>query len=211
MINWIKSNKEFIKSIIIVLLTEATLYFIIENSIRTFHLITPRIEIPLIKEFVYIYNSWYPSLFLLGFLLYKTDKETYKKFIFISIIGIILSELTFIIYPTMIIRPTIEINTLTDKILYFTYYFDTPSVNCIPSVHCLLCFISIYSCIINKNIKTKLKLPIIIFYILIILSTVFIKQHLIIDAIIALIYSIIGIIIVNLFYPKLKRVLKFIF
>lgn len=208
----IKDNKEFIKSILIVLITEAFLYFIIKNFIHDYNTIsTLKFEFPLIKEFVYIYNSWYPFVFITAFIIYKKDKNLYKKFIFTMIIGVLMSHITFLIYPTIVIRPEIEVKTLTDLVLYLTYYFDSPAVNCLPSIHCLLCFISIYYVSLNKNLKTKIKLPIIIYFILIILSTLFTKQHLLIDALLALVYTIISIILVHIFFPKLKRALKFIF
>lgn len=208
----ISKNKEFIKSISIVLITEAFLYFIIKNFVNEYNLVNDfGITFPLIKEFVYIYNSWYPFVFFTSYLIYIKDKEDYKKFVCVMVIGILLSHLTFLLYPSMVIRPEIKVNNFTDLVLFLTYYFDTPAINCIPSVHCLLCYISIYYIITNKKIALQIKIPIVIYYILIILSTLFIKQHLLIDAIIALIYTCIGITIVKLFYPKIKKTLKFIF
>ena len=127
------------------------------------------------------------------------------------IIGILLSDLTFLIYPTIIVRPEIEIKGFTDLILYLTYYFDTPAVNCVPSVHCLFCFISIYYVTLNKKIKTQIKVPIITYLILIILSTLFIKQHLLIDVVVASIYTIISIFLTNILYKKVKRALNLLF
>ena len=202
----IKKYKEFIKSTLIVLVLEAFLYFIIKNFINSYNTVSSLgFEFPLIKEFVYIYNSWYPFIFLASFIIYIKNKELYKKFILTMIIGILLSDLTFLIYPTIIVRPEIEIKGFTDLILYLTYYFDTPAVNCVPSVHCLFCFISIYYVILNKKIKTKIKVPIITYLILIILSTLFIKQHLLIDVVVASIYTIISILLTNILYKKVKR------
>lgn len=208
----IKKYKEFIKSTLIVLVLEAFLYFLIKNFINSYNTVSSLgFEFPLIKEFVYIYNSWYPFIFLASFIIYIKNKELYKKFILTMIIGILLSDLTFLIYPTIIVRPEIEIKGFTDLILYLTYYFDTPAVNCVPSVHCLFCFISIYYVILNKKIKTKIKVPIITYLILIILSTLFIKQHLLIDVVVASIYTIISILLTNILYKKVKRALNLLF
>lgn len=208
----IKKYKEFIKSTLIILVLEAFLYFIIKNFINSYNTVSSLgFEFPLIKEFVYIYNSWYPFIFLASFIIYIKNKELYKKFILTMIIGILLSDLTFLIYPTIIVRPDIEIKGFTDLILYLTYYFDTPAVNCVPSVHCLFCFISIYYVTFYKKIKTKIKVPIITYLILIILSTLFIKQHLLIDVVVASIYTIISILLTNILYKKVKRALNFLF
>lgn len=204
-------NKKFLKSIIIILLIQALSYFILKTIIPSYNIIKPsNLELPLIKSFVYIYNSWYPFIFITSFIIFKNDESIYEKLIFSLLIGSIISHITFIIYPSMIIRPELEIKTFTDYFLNLTYTLDTPAVNCLPSIHCLFCFISIYY-ISDTKLQLKYKLLIISYLLLIILSTLFTKQHLLIDLILALIYSIISFIVVRLLYPKLKRALKFIF
>lgn len=207
----LKKNKEYIKSISIVLFGEAIIYFLIKTIIHDYNLMTPKINFPLIKEFIYIYNLWYPFLFISAYKIYKSDKNLYKNYIYVHVISIVLSELTFLIYPTLVIRPKIEITGLTTLILHLTYYFDTPAVNCLPSVHCLLCFINIYFILKNKNIRTLTKTLMTLFFILIIFSTLLTKQHLLIDVILAFIYSSTGIILTKIFNKQLKKALKFLF
>lgn len=204
-------NKKFIKPILIILIVQACSYFILKNLIHNYNIIPgSNFELPLCKYFVYIYNSWYPFIFLTAFITYKKDENIYKKLILSLLIGAILSHITFIVYPSMVIRPNIEVNSLTDAFLKLTYTLDTPAVNCLPSVHCLFCFISMFY-ITKINIKTKNKILINIYLILIVLSTLFTKQHLLIDLILAFIYSLVAIFTTHIFYDKLKRVLKFIF
>ncbi len=205
-----KKYKEFLKSIIIVLATQGIIYFLIKLFINDYHLINSIINIPLIKPFVYFYDSWYPFVFLISFLIYINNKDIYYKLIFTLIISSLMAYITFIIYPTMITRPNIEVHNLTDLILNITYKTDTPPVNCLPSLHCLYCFILIFYTYIS-NIKNKYKIPIIIYFILIILSTIFIHQHILEDILLALIYMIISTILVYIFNDKLKKILKFIF
>ena len=122
-----------------------------------------------------------------------------------------MAHITFIIYPSEVLRPSIEVHNITDFILDFTYKTDTPAVNCLPSVHCLYCFNLIFYIIKCNNLKNKFKLPIVTYLILIILSTLFIYQHVIEDVVLALIYSVIAIVITHKFNDKLKDLLKFIF
>ncbi len=207
----IKKYKEFLKPIIIVLLSQSIGYFLIKTFIHSYNIINPIIKFPLIKYFALIYNSWYPFVFIISFIIFKKDKELYKKLILTFIIGIILSLITFIIYPTIIIRPDIEIKNIIDLILNITYECDTPAVNCLPSIHCLFCFIEIYFITKTKNLKLCIKLPIIIYFILIVLSTLFIHQHILIDAIFSLIYTVISILIIKFLYLQINRALNFIF
>lgn len=211
MINFINKNKPYIKSISLVLITEAFIYFIIKTIIKDYNILSTQINFPVISAFSIIYNSWYPFLFLTAYLIFTCDNNNYKKFIYTMIIGAILAQITFITYPTMVVRPEIEINNIFDYILHLTYYFDTPAINCLPSVHCLMCFIGIYYISTTQKLNSKIKIPTIIYFLLIILSTFFTHQHILIDGILALIYSIISIIITKLFYNKINKVLKFIF
>lgn len=206
-----KKYKDFLKPIVLTLITNALLYFLIKLLPTTPHLITSRFNFPLIKEFVYIYNSWYPFLILISFVIYKNDKNTWKKLIYSLLIGIILINITYILYPTIIERPLINVNNFTDLILDITYKLDTPALNCVPSAHCLFCFIYCYFTCITKNLKPYYKIIIILYFMLIILSTLLINQHLLIDVITAFIYTLISMLITTNLYTKIDKKVSKIF
>ena len=108
----------------------------------------------------------------------------------------IMALITFFIYPTEVIRPEIVVNDFTTWFIDFTYKSDMPAVNCLPSLHCILTFICIFYVLVSKNIKWYKKLILFIISILIVLSTVYVKQHIVEDIILAFIYSVIGIFII---------------
>ncbi len=207
----IKKYKDYIKPITIILLTNALLYFFIKTFITNYHIISPKINFKLIPEFSFIYNSWYPFIFIMAFVVYKNNKETFNHLILSTFIGIILSNITFIVYPTLLPRSDITVKSISDLLLSITYKIDTPALNCLPSVHCLLCFCIMFYITFKTNLKTKYKILINIYCILIILSTLFIRQHVIIDIVVAFIYIVISITITYLFYNKLKKALNFLF
>jgi len=97
-------------------------------------------------------------------------------------------------------RPPIPTSTdfLTTLVLKITYYFDEPALNCFPSIHCLFCFQVIFSYITTKTINNKYKIFIITFAILIIISTVLVKQHYIFDVFASLLITIITNLIVEI-------------
>lgn len=200
-----KKYKCFLKTITIILLTNAFLYFIVKFLPTTPHLMTSKYNFPLIKEFVYIYNSWYPFIILSSFIIYKNDENTWKKLVYSLLIGIILTDLTYIIYPTIINRPLINVNGFTDLILDITYKLDTPALNCMPSAHCLICFTISYYIFKTKNLSFTSKLFIIIYFMLIVISTLLIKQHLIIDVITALIYCLLTLLITKHLSTKINK------
>jgi len=123
---FIKENKSYIKSISLVLLSEAFIYFCIKTIIKDYNILTPKINFPVISFFSIIYNSWYPFLFLIAYTIFKKDETTYKKYIYTIIIGAILAEITFITYPTMVIRPDIvydaylSVKKEHSKVIYLT-------------------------------------------------------------------------------------------
>ena len=182
-----------------VLGVQALLYWLLklfQYNYSTFYLTIDH-TIPFIKYFVYIYDMFYPFMFLGLYLIYKSDKKKYKDTLKCLVIGFVISDIIFLIYPTIIIRPDVKIDSLTNLVLYLTYYFDTPAINCFPSIHCLFMFQLIFSI---SSIKTKniYKVLSIVFAILVILSTLFIKQHYVIDAIVAFIICLIVNLIVKI-------------
>jgi len=135
----------------------------------------------------------------------------FKYLICTMLLGAILSHITFIVYPSMTIRPIIEVKNITDFLLNFTYKTDTPASNCLPSMHCVYCFITAFYIAKCKNLNIKYRILILTISFFIVLSTLFIRQHVIEDVLLSLIYTIIVLIIVylnrniiNKIFTKLK-------
>ncbi len=206
-----KEKKSFIKSILIALGSNALLYFIIKFGIKDYTVLTSCLEVPFLKGFVYFYDSWYPYIILIAYLVYKKDNEKYHMLIYSIIFSVIISNIIFVTFPTIMERPIIEIKSLTDLFVSITYKADEPAINCLPSLHCVFCFIVTYYAVISKNIDLKNKIFIVIYSTLIVLSTVFIKQHIIEDIIAAIICTIVSILLTSSLKEKLNKLLKFIF
>ena len=202
---FMKKYRNFIIIVAFVLSMQSLTYFLTKNLISNYNVITSIIDVPLIKSFVYFYNIWYPFVIICSFLIYKDDKDLFSLFMFNLIISTIMAHITFFIYPSIVIRPDIKVTDLTSWIVDFTYKADTPAVNCLPSIHCLYCFATNYYSIKCNSISKRNKIFITIFSSLIVLSTLFIKQHIIEDVILALIYTIISITII---YINKNRIIK---
>lgn len=163
----------------------AFIYFFIKLFITEYNLIGSTLDnyIPFIPSFIYFYMMWYPFEIFSLYYIYKKDKNNYIKTLAVLIISLIIMYIIFIIYPTMVDRPEVNsFNSLTTLLLYIAFKSDTP-VNCFPSGHCIICFVMIFSFIKSKNITFKNKIIFIVINILIILSTLFVKQHVIYDVI----------------------------
>ncbi len=174
-----------------ILLLNAFIYFFIKLFITNYNLIGSSLDshIPFLPSFIYLYMLWYPFEIYTLFKIYKADKNNYIKTIIALALSLLIMHFIFIIYPTMVDRPVVEsFNSLTTLILYISFKSDTP-VNCFPSGHCMLCFIMIFSILKSKNISINRKALLVTINILIVLSTLFVKQHVIYDVIGSLIIS----------------------
>jgi len=202
-------DKRFWKSIIAFLGGQVLLYTIIKLFQDNYHTFNMGIDnrIPFIPYFIYIYNMFYPFLFICFLNLFNKDKITYDKGIIAVIMGYLIANIIFIIYPVEMIRPdisNINMDALTRFVVELTYKSDNPAINCLPSLHCLFCFQSIYSTIRCNNLGIIKKIIISIIALLIIISVLFVKQHYVIDMAVAFIIFIIINVIVELGYRKIK-------
>lgn len=202
----LKMEKKFFKSILFLLIIQAFLYWFLKLFQTNPNYINFYIDhnIPFIKNFVYIYDTFYPFYFFVFFLIYRKDENIYFKGLLATFLSTMVCDMIFIAYPTIMIRPDIPaINGFTDLILKITYTLDEPALNCFPSIHCLFCFQIIISTILS-DFKLKHKILIIVYAILIVSSTMLIKQHYFFDMISALAISL----VFNIIVMKLNLVDK---
>lgn len=177
------------------------------------HLIGGKIDdlIPFNIYFMIPYISWYFLLFIVPYYLYKKDRNIFIKYCTSFILLTIVTNIIFICYPTTVNRPEIMGNDILSLATKLIFWIDTPVLNCFPSQHCAMSMLWIlYVCNSNKSSK-KVKILITIDSILIMMSTLFVKQHVFID-------FVSGIIIATLIYfitikenkltEKLKELLK---
>lgn len=189
---------KYLKVPVFLTLSQVIIYFITKLFLNNEFVLNNLLDdqIPFVPYFIYFYISWYILLFLVPMIYMKYDKKTLKKYTYTNFISVLVCGIIFIIFPTTINRPSLEVTSITTWLVNTIYYFDTPAVNCLPSIHSLICFIFIL-CNIKANIKTSYKCIIDILSVLIILSTLFIKQHVIYDVLSAFIVSSITYIIVT--------------
>ncbi len=138
--------------------------------------------IPFFSPFIIPYFGWF--LYLIGGLLlfFFKDVDAFKRCMWFIIITYSVTSLVYFVYPTcQLLRPQILGDGLFDRIVSGLYIFDT-NTNVCPSIHVLgsmaVCFSVHHSRI---GTKTLLKVFNIVIAVLISFSTVFLKQHSIID------------------------------
>lgn len=161
-------------------------YFLTENLIpvERCHVIHSPLDdrIPFCEYFLIPYVLWYVLIIasLLYFLLYNVESfKNLQKFI---IITQIVAMAVYIIYPNrQDLRPEVFANeNIFTQLIGFIYSVDTNTGVC-PSLHCAYS-IGIASVWLKENgISPWFKAFIVVLAVLICMSTVFIKQHSVID------------------------------
>jgi len=188
----IKENKDVLIKVLLLYLLQALVYFFSKFTPVKDHLIVNAIDhkIPFIPLFGLIYVSWFFAIIIVPLVLNKYKKSELKKHYWNVIIAIAVCALFYLFYPTTSdIRPDFQVKGLFTLTCYLVYFFDGPMANLFPSMHCLMCFYYIYYVIFNKEIDKRWRIGIFIWSVLIILSTLFAKQHVVIDVVGALVFS----------------------
>ena len=187
-------NKNFKVLILILLLVlyETFMYLITKLTPMDVNLIGNYLDnkIPFVSQFVYAYISWYAMLFIIPYIFYKKNVNSFNKYYIVILLCITLVSFIYMFYPTTINRADILLSGISGKLVNLIYKIDTPVLNCFPSMHCLVSFVFIYISLGDKNIYKYLRIFIVLWSVLVILSTLFIKQHVLVDVISAFVLSI---------------------
>lgn len=136
--------------------------------------------IPFNRYFVIPYISWYVYIILLMVIFCIINERTYYRLLISLCAGMIICYVTFYIFPTTVPRPTIITRDILSRLVLNIYQNDNP-YNCFPSVHVVNAMIvSIY---VNREEKFNKRTKIISSLVaaLIVISTMFIKQHVFVD------------------------------
>lgn len=140
--------------------------------------------IPFLKVFILPYITWYGYIAVgLVYLCMKKRKTYYTSLISLNI-GLIVCYIIYATFQTTVPRPVITGSDILSKLVNMIYKHDNP-YNCFPSMHVTTTYILMKG--INdteNNIIVSFVFNII--GILIIVSTQFVKQHVVLDLIFAM-------------------------
>lgn len=137
-------------------------------------------KIPFLPVFFIPYCIWYLMIFIIPYYLYCKDKDKFIKYTMAYILCSMIGNIVFISYPSTVARPTVTGTDIFSLIAKFIYWIDTPT-NCFPSLHCAISMLFILYICESKNTNIITKISVCIISILIMLSTLFTKQHVVVD------------------------------
>lgn len=165
-------------------------YVALNNSKREVHSLITSIDnaIPFVKIFIIPYVAWYGFIFFtMAYLCFK-DKITYFQTLISYGMGLISSFITFYFFQTTVPRPELAGNGLLTYMVQIIYSADQP-YNCFPSIHVLTSHLMVKGIMACSARNWKNCLVVCSTAVLIIISTLFIKQHVLLDVVFGIIYA----------------------
>jgi membrane-associated phospholipid phosphatase len=134
--------------------------------------------IPVVPEFVWVYVSCY--VFPLILLIITRDWHRFNLALLAIMICTLLAFIGHLAYPVAFERPQLD-SSLSARFVAFIYAHDfKPGAQNFPSLHVAIAWIVAFASRGN-HLGRIVELGIFLYAILIMLSTVFIKQHLVVD------------------------------
>ena len=192
----------------------AAAFFAVEGVISNDHAFTSMLlpvdyTIPFFEWAVIPYILWYPFMVAVAVYLSVTDGRAFSRYMCYMMIGFSLFIVFSFVFPNgtaAAFRPDTDAlgrnNVATWLLNNFIWKNDTYT-NVMPSLHVVGSFMAVFGFYDSKLKKHKaLGYAVAAFAILIIMSTVFVKQHAIIDIIVGIVYSVILYFVV---YVLIKR------
>jgi membrane-associated phospholipid phosphatase len=125
---------------------------------------------------------WMPCLYITLLYFCVKDRRLYYHTLIAYNLSTLISYIVYIAFTTTVQRPELEGNNVLTQLTAFLYHADQP-YNCFPSIHCMSSYL-LFSALIKSELKNKFNTTLIgLAAAAIILSTLFIKQHVIWDVI----------------------------
>jgi len=167
-------------------------FYMLENRNVPVHIIQGKIDnlIPFCEYFVIPYFLWfvYVAGTIIYFACFNHNKEEYKQLCFSLLSGMIVFLFISYVYPNgQNLRPDLAGQNIFEKMVMDLYQTDT-ATNILPSLHVFYSVVCCIALIRNDRIKGS-RFMIVSTYLLtisIVLATMFLKQHSIIDVVMAL-------------------------
>lgn len=168
---------------IIILIFQVVLYFgceFFQKNPKNMDLPIDK-KIPAIPYFALIYVLWFPLIAIFPISLFKEAKNLYELYVICWIIDIVISVIIYLAYPTTCTRPSDLENIKGGWMLKILYKFSYKGLNCSPSMHCSISTLVLIFALTASTMPINLRIIYSTTALGIILSTLFTKQHVLID------------------------------
>lgn len=161
-------------------------------------------HIPFIKEFILVYIILAYIQWTYGyFLVLREEKRICFRICIADIVAKLLCLVFFLIIPTTMTRAHVTGNDFFSRCMVLMYSIDPPD-NLFPSIHCLESYLLMRVLPLMKKAPTWYRLATPPASILVMISTLLVKQHVIVDIIGAIIVVEVGLLVSRLLCSRIK-------
>jgi len=136
-------------------------------------------RIPFLPAFIIPYMLWYPYIFAMLVVFFIKDRSHYVRSFVIVILGLLASYATYSVFQTTVPRPELISDGFLTHLVSIVYAHDAP-FNCFPSIHVLTSYI-VMKAAFRSRLHPNAKRAVFFFSWTIIFSTLFVKQHAMLD------------------------------
>ena len=163
----------------------------VPDKIHVIHCVIDR-YIPFLEVFIIPYLLWFLYIAVTGFYFFFKEKEVFCRLMYFGMAGMTIFIIVSYFYPNGLeLRPTsFSRDNIFIELTKLIYRADTPT-NVLPSIH-VFNSLGAYSAIRNSRSFHKnkpVRIGALVLTIAIILSTIFLKQHSVVDVFTAVILS----------------------
>lgn len=168
---------------IIILIFQVVLYFgceFFQKNPKNMDLPIDK-KIPAIPYFALIYVLWFPLIAIFPISLFKEAENLYELYVICWITDIVISVIIYLAYPTTCTRPKDLEDIKGGWMLKILYKFSYKGLNCSPSMHCSISTLVLIFALTASTMPVNLRIIYSTTALGIILSTLFTKQHVLVD------------------------------
>jgi len=181
-------------ALFVVYLATSTLYVLLNKRKSKYYWKTRFDDlVPLISVFVFPYLFYF--VYHLVALIYLWDSNLLGGFFWTMIVANVTAAIFWYLLPNGVMRPKVKGNNISTNVLNLVYQIDKDDTNGFPSAHVFHTIIISYFLAMYIS---GASLIILITSILILASTVFTKQHYVVDVIGGIIWSVVSLLVVGM-------------
>lgn len=188
----IKKFKDNLLPLMLMILIPLTniFYGLLNNSTRGVYSLVTDLDkaIPFSEVFIIPYMLWYPFIVLTLIYFCFYYKDVYYKTLSTLVLGMILCYGVYFFFQTTVPRPELIGEDILTKVVRIVYNSDNP-YNCFPSIHVLTSYAMIIGMRKSGSNNQKVKNAISATAWIVILSTLLVKQHVILDVVFGVMFA----------------------
>lgn len=172
-------------SIIIIIVTHMAVWCITKlltaDATATNFAIPADADIPLMPVWVIVYVLTF-VFWAMGLVMVARQPEPqHSRMVAGIILGEIICCIFFLAVPSCVVRPEITGKDIFSLMLAIVYTTDTPT-NCFPSMHCMFAYL-VFRQSLCSRVSGRLRAFCAVSAVLVFFSTLFVKQHVILDVV----------------------------